>query len=591
MTHLKHLLTNKVFWIIFTITILGAFLRAYHFEDWMHYQLDQARDFRVVYAAMEHGPGELPLQGPRAAGSFLRLGPLLYYLEYGSALLFGNSPAGSIVVIYCLNVLAIPLFYLLVRRFFTWKIAAGLTGVFSVSLFLIVYSRFGWNPNLIPFFMMLFAYALLRINDQNNKHAGWWFVLAAAALAFIANMHFVAFITAPIIAGVYFIWTRPWIRWQYWFFGFCVFAFLNIPLIVNDVKTGGQNVQEFIDVVLDRGSDEESSHNLVDKVVKNAGLHSQYYWIILTGDQLAGLPELKGSDIQCGYDCRNGLARGVIAFLFLITGVGCWFWLYIVETDSDRKNFLRLIAVWWTVVFLVYTPLAHDIAPRFFLLNAPLMFILLGFILVAVAKENKKIAKILAVFLIGFCITSSMFFVVKYFNELSRAATDANFEITHHDRILKEKTRITLGQMETIVDWIESKYAQNNYAVFVESQPEYKRAFWERIEARGIPRDHVPEDLDPLYRQGNYFIIIRTQSDQEKYLDKYVPGLDLIEVKSFGTLTGYYYSPNPEFVTDEKKVFAPEQRDPKFSKGVQPRYLWRQVFERCTYNQKTDKCE
>ncbi len=69
----EHILRHRWIYALSVVIAVGAFLRLYHFEDWMHYQLDQARDFRVVYAAMEYGPGELPLQGPRAAGSFLRL--------------------------------------------------------------------------------------------------------------------------------------------------------------------------------------------------------------------------------------------------------------------------------------------------------------------------------------------------------------------------------------------------------------------------------------------------------------------------------------------------------------------------------------
>ena len=592
MDKIKVIATNKIFWIVFGITLFGALLRVYHFEDWMHYQLDQARDFRIIHAAIEYGPGELPLQGPRAAGSFLRLGPLLYYLEYGSALIFGDTPAGSIAVIYWLNVLAIPLFYFLVRRFFDWKMSAGLTGIFSASLFMIVYSRFGWNPTLIPFFMILFAYAMLRINDRNNKYAGWWLVAAAVALAFIANMHFVAFIAVPIIAIIYLLWTRPWVSFRYWLLAVAAFVFLNVPLIVNDVKTGGENLTEFFDAVLDRsGGDEEDTHNIVDKVVKNAGMHTQYYWLILTGDQMAGLPELKGSDIQCGYDCRHGLVRGVFSFLFLFLGVAAWFWLYHVESRSERKNFLRFVGIWFVVVFAVYTPLAYDIAPRFFLLNAPLMFILLGFVSEAIGKEYKRVGIVIAMGTVVLCIISNTFFVVRYFNELSRAAIDENFVIEHHDRILKEKTRVTLEQMEMIVDWMEGKYKMNKYPLFIYGQPEYKRAFWERVDIRDIPRDHIPQDLDPLYRQGNYYIIIRTQSDQEDFLEKFVKGMDVLEKKNFGTLTGYHLQPKEGFITDEQKVFEPEQRDPKFGKDVQPRYLWRQVFEGCTYNQKTDKCE
>jgi hypothetical protein len=584
------ILTNKIFWIVLVITVVGALLRVYQFEEWMHYQLDQARDFRVIHAAMEYGPGELPLQGPRAAGSFLRLGPLLYYLEYVSAVVFGDTPAGSVAIIYFLNVLAIPLFYLFVRRFFRAQMSAGLTGIFAVSLFLIVYSRFSWNPNLVVFFMTFLAYALLRVSDQDDKHAGWWLVAASAAFVFIMNMHFVAFVTTPIIALIYFVWTRPSVRWYFWLLAVGVFIFLNIPLIVNDMKTGGENLAEFFAVVTERGG-EEDGHNIVDKVVKNVGEHTQYFWLVLTGDQFAGLPELKGNDIRCDYDCRRGLARGVLSFIMIFLGIVGWAWLYWIEESENKKNFLRLVAVWAIVVFAVYTPLAYDTAPRFFLLNAPLMFVLLGFVPYAIQAEHKQIGKIIAVICVVGCTITNLLFVGRYYTELSQAATDANFTLDYNDRILKEKTRVTLGQMEMIVDWMESKYQQNNYPIFIHAQPEYKRAFWERIDIRDIPRDHIPKDLDPLYRQGNYFIIVRTQSDQDNFLEKFVLGLDIVETKNFGTLSAYYLQPKKEFITDEMKIFEPGQRDPKFSGDVQPRYLWRQVFEGCTYNTKTDKCE
>ncbi len=587
---MKKILKNKIFWVVLGIILLGAFLRAYHFSDWMHYQLDQARDFRVVHAAIVYGPGELPLQGPRAAGSFLRLGPLLYYMEYGSALVFGDTPAGSVMIILILNILAIPLFYMFLRRFFEWRLSAGLTGIFAVSLFMIVYSRFGWNPTLVSFFMILFAYALLQVTD-NDKNSPWWLVGASGALAFIANMHFVAFVTVPVIAIAYFIWTRPKVGLWWWLLAVVVFVFLNTPLIVNDIKTGGENFREFIDVALNRSSSKEDTHNIVDKVVRNIDAHTQYYWLILTGDQFAGLPELKGSDVQCGYDCRKGLVRGVLSFMMIFFGIVGWVWLYRVEESVKKKNFLRLVMLWGIIVFVVYTPLAYDIAPRFFLLNAPLMFVLLGFVPKAINKEYEKAGKIFALVVVTICIVSNLFFVSKYYQELSQAATNENFTLDYRDRILKEKTRTTFSQMMNVTDWMVEKYEQNKEPIFLHAQAEYKRAFWERIDVRDIPRYHIPGDLDYLYNKGNYFVIVRTQSDQESYMSKFLKKMDLIEKKVFGTLIVYQLKPRAEYITDEEKEPEEKSRDPKFSKNVQPRYLWRQVFEGCTYNTKTDKCE
>ena len=176
----------KFILIFFLILSLGFFLRAFKFSDWMHYQLDQARDFRIIHSAIKYGVGELPLQGPKAAGNVeiksetgkyddtttLRLGPLFYYLEFVSALIFGNTPAGSIILILVFSFFTIPLFYLFSREFFNRKISLVLMTIFSVSVFFVTYSRFGWNPNLMPFFMLLSMFCLLQMAKNEGKVEG-----------------------------------------------------------------------------------------------------------------------------------------------------------------------------------------------------------------------------------------------------------------------------------------------------------------------------------------------------------------------------------------------------------------------------------
>ena len=576
--------------ILMIILAFGAFLRAYHFGDWMHYQLDQARDFRVVQAALEYGPGDLPLQGPRAAGSFLRLGPLLYYLEYVSALMFGDTPVGSVVIILLLNIAAIPVFYLFIREFFKKKIALGLTALFSVSLFMIIYSRFGWNPNLLPFFMMSFFYALLKATGQGQRK-GWWLVLSATALAFVTNMHFIALVITPAIAFVYFIWVRPKIGLKWWLISIAVFIFLNIPLIVNDIKTNGENLKEFKKALLDRSGDEKSKHNIIAKGIKNIGAHAQYNWIILTGHQVAGLPEWYHGEISCRQDCARGFLQGLISLSVIVLGIVGWFLLYRKEKNKARKNFLRIIIIWAGMTFLIFTPLAYDIAPRFFLLNAPIVFVLFGFALSVLKDRAGEKGALVIVVIILSVVLSNTFFVARHFKELAQSSKDKNFILTYNDRILKEKTRITLGQIELIVDWLEEKQMTNQYPIFVQAQSEYERAFIGRIRARNIERSSIPDKLDTLYRQGNYFVILRTQSNQDKSLGKFKERMNVIEEKNFGTLTAYYLQPKEGFITaDKKTIKKQEHKDRTFSSTVQPRYLWRQIFEGCSYNNELGEC-
>ena len=153
------------------ILAIGIFLRAYNFSDWLHFELDQSRDAKIVNLAITDGPENLPLLGPKAAGSFLRLGPIFYYFNYLSALVFGNTPEGMAVIIMLFGILAIPAFHFLARRYFSAFISLSLASIFSVSLFLVMYSRFSWNPNALPFFTILLVYALLRAADKEDRNA------------------------------------------------------------------------------------------------------------------------------------------------------------------------------------------------------------------------------------------------------------------------------------------------------------------------------------------------------------------------------------------------------------------------------------
>lgn len=641
---------NKLAIIFIAILALGFFLRAFKFNDWMHYQLDQARDFKVIHAAIKYGPGELPLQGPKAAGNVmiksegsdiaddkttLRLGPLFYYMEYVSALIFGDSPAGSITIILIFSFLTLPLFYIFIREFFSQKISIALMAIFSVSIFFVTYSRFGWNPNLMPFFMLAFMYSLLQVtnekekclnrtlnfvknlknysrfhenkflikiekvvekisnhfNDNPKKQKGWWLMTASICLAFLGQMHFLAFTIAPVIAIAYFALTRPRVALKYWLGAITVFIFLNIPLIINDIKTDGENSKAFVAAILKKsdvdtseGDEEDESsevkkdekvHSLIEKLVKNTSEHSRYNWMILTGNQRAELPEISDNDIKCDQNCKSGFFRGIVSFIIMFCGLVAGVLLYFKEKEKDKKNFLILCLFWLGGNFLVYATLAYDLAPRFFLLSGPLVLALWGMVLKFAIQSEKKNFQIIVWTITLIFVVSNLFFVFSYFNELSQARNNPDLEIKT-DYILKEKNRMTLGQMEEVTEYMVKRHQANGYPIFIDAQAEFKRAFWERIDVLGIPREHIS---DHIYREGNYFVIIRTQSNQKKYLEDFVDDFDVIDTEVFGTLTLYELRSKVESVTDERLVPEPEERDPKFSSSAQVRYLWRQIFE------------
>jgi hypothetical protein len=137
---------------VLSLIFLGIFLRTFHFSKWLHFEIDQSYDYLMVSPAVEKGIGNLPLLGPTAGGGrALRLGPAFYYMEYLSAKVFGNNPTGHAMLVLILSIFSLPIFYLFSRRYFSKNISIGLLAIFSTSVYMVLYSRFSWSPNVLPF--------------------------------------------------------------------------------------------------------------------------------------------------------------------------------------------------------------------------------------------------------------------------------------------------------------------------------------------------------------------------------------------------------------------------------------------------------
>ena len=117
MTNLEKIFKQRWdYLILLFIVALAAAIRLYHFHDWLYFAMDQARDGMLTRETYENGASTLPLLGPRAAGTFLRLGPIFYYFQYISAKIFHSTdPAVLAYPDFLFSVLSIPLFFFFLR--------------------------------------------------------------------------------------------------------------------------------------------------------------------------------------------------------------------------------------------------------------------------------------------------------------------------------------------------------------------------------------------------------------------------------------------------------------------------------------------
>ncbi len=387
-------LKNKTIYLAIAIFFIGIFLRTYHFTDWLHFELDQARDVFIISDAID-GTRDLPLLGPQARGRELQLGPIFYYFQFFSAKIFGATPVTVVFPDLLFSILTIPLSYFFARKFFSKKISFLLFTVTSFSYFLIVYGRFAWNPNSMPFWSMLAAYALLKTadfkddknklfncNKNNNKSiddckkafcpcgehnfyitlifnlknwfvnkffasekVSWWFVTAVLATSVLAQLHFIAFLCFPIVFIVYFIFSKMRISWKTELISLVVICLLFFPVIINEYKTKGHNTKGLIASVTE---DRNDSHDLIEKTFRSFQETSTFYFTIFTGDQhgrdllITKKKTLGYFPLICDKDCKSRLPYLISAIVFFLISLAT-FIFYIFKGKIIDKNFFRTV--------------------------------------------------------------------------------------------------------------------------------------------------------------------------------------------------------------------------------------------------------
>lgn len=573
-------LSNKYFWIFLMFFAVGVFLRGYKFEPWLHFELDQARDAVLIDESLEGGISSLPLLGPRAAGSYLRLGPIFYYIEYGFSLLVGSAVLGSALASLFFSVLAMIAFYFFLRRFFSKNLSLATGAIFATSLFLVTYARFAWNPNLIPFFVIAFSWALLRaVDEENEKRQGFWLMASALFFGILAQLHFLALIIVFLAGVIFLVFKRPKIKFAFWAGSVLIVFLLHLPMVINDIKSGGENIKQLIGTVGEK-SESKKDYDLAEKLVKNFSENALSYWTIVTGSQAAELPRIafdfqsKKTEIDCIGSCRQNLHKGLLASIFFALGAIILILESILEKEPRKKDFLIFNGIMLVVSFAIFTLLAYDISPRFYLIVIALPFVFWGLIVYEISRviKIKNLSWAFAIVFTAF----NLYFTTEYLRQLAKTESEPINIGT--DKILRQKTRITWEQQNAIADFMEEKHRKNGYAVLFYGQSEFHRAFSYLLDKKEIPRDGLSVSAGaPICQKVNYFLIIRTQSDK-KSLAKYFEKFSLLEERQFGTLTVYHLSPKKEFINCEAPDISKFRTYKNEGGATSKRYIWEEIL-------------
>lgn len=557
------------------LVIMGAFfVRTYKFNDWLYFKMDQSRDAFLINNIVENGPGYLPLLGARAGatdvgGGFLRLGPIFYYFQYLSAVIF-NSTEPQVMAYPDLffSMAAILLLYFFVRLYFSRKHSLMITAMYAFSFIIIQYSRFAWNPNSLQFFLLLSFYGLLRFfNEKGERKRYLWLMLWALGIIIGSQLHFFGFFGLVGISGLFVL-----IKTQFWkkeklasFFRrkqlmkcaayfaavFLVFIIFYAPVIISDVKRGGENTKNFFTAL---GSKPENKP-LADKISKDVSENLRYYCLITTS--------------QCyGEDNNKETFAMIVTGAILLVGIALAFQKFGKEKDLLKKDFLTLLLIWIGVYFVLMIPVSFQLRPRFFIVVFAAPFILLGLIYKYLEEKIEYKKAFLGTMLITAGIIGwNVYGTYAWFKE--QANSQEKTTVIERSLILKAKDGVLLWHLQNASDWMYAHHEKGK-TLYYYVKPEHVRPI-DYLLYKKYDKNLIFETMkineDP---NAEYFAITPSKNGLESVTKKFGNDITLLEQKQFGQLLVSKVLVNNRDVSTNFRFNRPKTKTDRF--------FWKDVF-------------
>ena len=404
----------KRVWILALIMAVGIFLRTYHFHDWLYFYPDQARDVMVVGNYLQ-GKIPLPLMGFRGASTSFDLGAMYYYFQIASGKLFGVAPNTMAYPDLFFNILAIPLLYYFLKRYFKTNISLVLTGLYSISYFAIEYSRFAWNPNPMPFFVLLYLLSLWKFLTEKEKTHWGWIVGIGAAVGIGIQLHTILIFLLTSVSLIALIITlkSDWRLWKRWLLVIGIVLLLNTNQIISETRHNFSNTKKLFNLSVGSTDSAGTTNEKYNPLALDAVCHVQANTHIISS---------LGNKVECNYltiavgmykqkllgvslDVKKILEM-VAGFIFSVFGYVLLIYFYRREKDQKRKTFLGLICLYIGLSFVIIYPVIVDAPLRYYLQLFFVPYLLLGLIFEFIRQKYSKIfvpaVFVVSAFIIGF---------------------------------------------------------------------------------------------------------------------------------------------------------------------------------------------
>ena len=238
---------NKSSLLVFLALAIAFFLRIYNVSNGMIFIGDQGWFYLSARDLLIHGT--IPLVGITSSHTWLHQGPLWTYLLSVFLVLFKFNPVSGAYLTALFGVLATFLMYRLGKEMFSARIGIIAALLYAASPLIISFDRMPFDPSPIPFFTIIYLYALYKWVSGNAKY----FPIILLVLAALYNLELATFTLAfPFVLifafGVFK--KKKWIKGladkKIIFFSLVLPLLIMLPVIVYDFSHGFKQTVVFL---------------------------------------------------------------------------------------------------------------------------------------------------------------------------------------------------------------------------------------------------------------------------------------------------------------------------------------------------------
>lgn len=353
--------TPAALWVALGVMVLlAAVLRFYRLADLTFFLGDEARDASIVQSMVEgHGP---VLLGPIASVGTYHRGPAYYYLLLLPQWLGGGNPVSGAVAIALIDLGTIVMLFVVGRAFFSTWVGLAASGLWLSQPLVVAFARAAWNPNPLPFFVLLMLYAMFKI--ARGKSA--YLLLLAGAWAISWQLHDETLLLLPVFA-LFALWFRPRIPLKHYLGAVGVMMAALSPFLLYEVQHGFANTGAMIRFALQSQSGGAPAG--VGGMLATMG-HRLSQALAVLGNLL--MPRQAPAD-------PNKLllpSQDIASYIFLAVAVVGLGWPVFQARGPNRRSAQLFLLYLLTVLLYAFWPGAFD--PHYLAIVWPVPFLLIG---------------------------------------------------------------------------------------------------------------------------------------------------------------------------------------------------------------------